>query len=47
MSEYDEYDAQQDEVMQEIRDEAHEYSTNVHRSDEEGWFYPDVDEEIE
>jgi hypothetical protein len=47
MSEYDEYDADQEAEMRDIREEGQEYSTNVHRSDEEGWFYPDDDEEIE
>jgi hypothetical protein len=47
MSEYDEYDADQEAEMRDIREEGQEYSTNVHRSDEEGWFYPDEDEEIE
>lgn len=44
MSEYDEYDAQQEEVMYEIRDEAMEYAANVHRAEESGWFYPDDDD---
>lgn len=43
MSDYDEYDAQQDEMMREIRDEGMEYSANVHRAEEDGWFYPDDD----
>ena len=44
MSDYDEYDAYQDEVMREIRDEAMEYAANVQRSEEDGWFYSDIDE---
>jgi hypothetical protein len=44
MSDYDEYDAQQDEVMQEIRDEGMEYAENSYRSEEDGWFYSDDDD---
>ncbi|MDP2792909.1 MAG: hypothetical protein Q8O25_02320 [Sulfurisoma sp.] len=47
MSDYDEYDAYQDEVMREIREEAMDYATNVQRSEEGGWFYSDDDGECE
>lgn len=45
MKEHDEYDTLQDEVMQEIRDDAMEYADNVHRAEEDGWFYSDSDTE--
>ena len=37
-----EYD---DEVWREIAEERLEYQENFHRSEEEGWFYPDDDEQ--
>lgn len=40
-----EYDSYQEEVMQEILEEADEYAENLQRSEEEGWFYPDGDME--
>ena len=43
MNDYDEYDAYQAEVTREIREEANEYADNVHRAEEDGWFYPDED----
>jgi hypothetical protein len=45
MADYDEYDTHRDEEMREIYDEAMEYAANVHRADEDGWFYPDDDGE--
>ncbi len=45
MSSYDEYDVQRDEVMQEIREEVLEYADNIHRAEEDGWFYSDFDPE--
>ena len=47
MNSYDEYDPQQHEVMQDIRDEATEYGENVHRAEEDGWFYSDCDSECQ
>ena len=45
MRDYDEYDANQEAEMRDIREEGQEYSTNVHRAAKDGWFYPDGDGE--
>ncbi len=45
MTAHDEYDTQHDEAMRELRNEAMEYAANVHRAEEDGWFYPDDDGE--
>lgn len=42
---HDEYNAYQQDEMQEILEEAYEYASNCQRSEDEGWFYPDGDEE--
>jgi hypothetical protein len=42
---YDDYDAYQQEVMQEILEEGNEYASNCQRAEEHGWFYPDEDQE--
>ena len=34
----------QDEENQLVQEETDEYAENWHRSDEEGWFYPDKDD---
>jgi hypothetical protein len=44
MSSYDEYDAEQEEVMHDILEESEEYADNLQRSEDEGWFYPDEDD---
>ncbi len=41
----DDYDDYQQDLMQEIVQEVYEYSSNCQRSEDEGWFYPDEDEE--
>lgn len=41
MSYTDEYEA---EIRDEILEEMHEDAENWHRSEEDGWFYPDEDE---
>ena len=45
MADYDEYDTQHDEAMREVLEENLEFAVNVHRADEDGWFYPDDDVE--
>ena len=45
MADYDEYDTQHDEAMREVLEETMEYAANVHRAEEDGWFYPDDDGE--
>ncbi len=41
----DEYQTYQVEIMQDIVEECQEYATNWQRSEDEGWLYPDGDEE--
>lgn len=43
MSGSDGYDAQQEEAMQAIPDEAMDHATNLHRAEKDGWFYSDHD----
>lgn len=43
MNDYDEHREQLDDIADEIRD----YQDNEHRSDEEGWFYADDDDDNE
>ena len=38
---------EQAQINQEIIEECQEYGENIHRSDEEGWFYPDEESELE
>lgn len=40
-----EYDCEMEETNREITEECMEYQENMNRSEEEGWFYPDGDEE--
>jgi hypothetical protein len=39
------YSAYEQEVMEEIYEEVQEYADNLERSEEEGWFYADEDED--
>jgi hypothetical protein len=41
------YGEEQAQINREIIEECQEYGENMHRSDEEGWFYPDDESELE